>query len=98
MSTDQQQATLDTWTAPEPEPDADPSGSDERPQQASSGLDGQCAELAEIFENVTGDAEFVEPQEETPSHDPIEGESDVDLTDDGLGDAADSDLKMGGWI
>lgn len=93
-----QQATLDAYAAATPEADPEPPGDDEPPQQAHSDADGQTAALAEIFEDITGDATFTEHQEETPSHEVVEADYEApDLTDDGLDDAADSDLIMGGW-
>lgn len=94
-----EQAKLDAYAAASPEPDPEPSRDDERAEEPASAPDGSVDRLAAIFHDIVGEYETVEEQEETPSHDPIEGELDVpDLSDDGLDDAADSDLVMGGWI
>lgn len=98
MSTDQQ-ATLDAYVRAGVEAGAEPSIGDEHRQRADSTADGRASDLAEIFQTLTGDETFVETQEEAPSHAPIEGDEEVpDLSEDGLDDAADSDLVMGGWI
>lgn len=56
-------------------------------------------DLAAIFEDVAGTTTVTEPQEETPSHSPVEGDANEvpDLTDDGLDDAAATDYNGGLW-
>lgn len=97
MSTEQQ-ATLDAYTASGGVVEADPSEGGGGAENASCAPNGNVDNLAEIFHTIVGDYETVEEQEETPSHAPVESGHEVpDLTEDGLDDAADSDLMIGGW-
>lgn len=52
-------------------------------------------DLTAIFLDISGEETLTEPQEEGPSHAPIEvSDDDVDPTEDGLDDAVDSSFEL----
>lgn len=66
-------------------------------KQWVSRMSGNTDELRDIFLDVAGEETLVEPQEETPSHDPVEERDaeieetvSVSVRNDGLDDAVDS--------
>ena len=56
-------------------------------------------DLTAIFLDISGEETLTEPQEEAPSHAPIESDEDpVDLTEDGLDDAVDVSFQPVGGM